>query len=172
MSETHAERIERMRQACREAHARLTARLRSVPPETAERAPAGGGWSAAQIAWHVAAVDRSFAAIASGRREVPRLPEGFVERGWRDIAAEIPEKLQAPDRAMPPPDVTIADALQSLAAAATELDTALAGLDAERGATHGITHPAVGTISINQIGEWAAAHVARHNAQAKKVLGV
>ena len=35
----------------------------------------------------------------------------------------------------------------------------------------GITHAVVGTISVYQLGEWATAHIARHNRQAKRVLG-
>jgi hypothetical protein len=35
----------------------------------------------------------------------------------------------------------------------------------------GITHPIVGRISVYQIGEWATAHVIRHNRQAKRALG-
>jgi hypothetical protein len=42
----------------------------------------------------------------------------------------------------------------------------------ERGAGCGITSPIVGgTITIYQIGEWATAHVIRHNKQAKQRLG-
>jgi hypothetical protein len=40
-----------------------------------------------------------------------------------------------------------------------------------RGGGLGITSPAVGTITVYQIGEWATAHVKRHNKQAKQVLG-
>jgi hypothetical protein len=35
----------------------------------------------------------------------------------------------------------------------------------------GITHPIVGTITLYQLGDWATAHVIRHNRQAKRVLG-
>ena len=44
-------------------------------------------------------------------------------------------------------------------------------LTAERGAHLGVTNAIVGTISVYQIGEWATAHIARHNRQAKRVLG-
>ena len=59
MSETHTERIERMRKAYREAHERFVKRLRDAPADAVERVPPDGGWSAAQIGWHVAAVDAS-----------------------------------------------------------------------------------------------------------------
>jgi hypothetical protein len=44
-------------------------------------------------------------------------------------------------------------------------------LTPERGGRMGVTHAIVGTISVYQIAEWATAHVARHNRQAKRVLG-
>jgi hypothetical protein len=48
---------------------------------------------------------------------------------------------------------------------------ALDTLTPARGARTGITHQIVGTISLYQLGEWATAHVIRHNRQAKRVLG-
>jgi hypothetical protein len=35
----------------------------------------------------------------------------------------------------------------------------------------GLTHPLVGSITVYQIGDWATAHIIRHNRQAKRVLG-
>ena len=63
------------------------------------------------------------------------------------------------------------DALAALDLSARRLEEALLALTLERGATLGITHPAVGTIDLYQVGDWAAAHVRRHNAQAERVLG-
>ena len=164
MSESHAQRIERMRAAYRAAHERFVTRLRTAPTDAVERVPPAGGWSAAQIGWHVAAVDAQFAALVSG--ELPGaqpLAEGVSERSWGEVVAGM--------RVQPPPDARRDDVLAALAASAAKLDAALAGLDPDRGATYAITHPVVGTVTLRQIGEWAAAHVIRHNAQAKRVLG-
>ena len=170
--ESHEEKIVRVRQAYREAHGRFVTRLREAGDAEVHRRPADGGWSAAQIGWHVAAVDGSFAAVLSG--EVPAakpLPEGSVARPWQVIVAGIPAKLEAGKRVQPPPDVRRDDVLTSLAASAARLDAALAALSAERGTGYAITHPVIGTVALSQIGEWATAHVIRHNAQAKRVLG-
>jgi hypothetical protein len=43
-------------------------------------------------------------------------------------------------------------------------------LTPERGSRFGITNPLVGTIALYDLGEWAVAHVIRHNKQAKGVL--
>ncbi len=63
----------------------------------------GGKWSAAQLGWHVAAVNTRFAALIAG--DVPAakpLPDDFVERPWAEIAAAIPGQLEAPAAAVPP----------------------------------------------------------------------
>jgi hypothetical protein len=170
--ETHTERIARQRAAYREAHDRLVKRLRDAPVEAVERMPAGGGWSAAQIGWHVAAVDASFAGLVSGQQPGAQpLPDGVPEKAWADIVTTIPDKLEAGKRVQPPPSVRRDEALAALGESAGKLDAALATLEAERGATYAITHPVIGTVSLAQIGDWAAAHTIRHNAQAKRTLG-
>jgi len=170
--ESHSERIERMRAAYREAHARFVKRLTDAPADAVERAPADGGWSAAQIGWHVALVDASFAGLVSGENPAAKpLPDGVSERPWSEIVAAMPDKIEAGKRVQPPAGVRRDDALAALADSAAKLDAALAGLDAERGASLAITHPALGTITLRQFGDWATGHVIRHNDQAKRVLG-
>ena len=137
-----------------------------------ERAPETGGWSAAQIGWHVAAVDTSFAGLISG--DLPgakELPDGTAAKSWSEIATTIPEKLEAGKRVQPPPAVSRDEVLQALSAAAAKMDAALAGLPEDRGSRYAITHPVVGTVALADIGDWAVAHTIRHNAQAKRVLG-
>lgn len=173
MSESHTERIARTRQSYREAHDRFVKRLTDAPADAVERVPAEGGWSAAQIGWHVAAVDASFAGLVSGEQPGAKpLPEGTSETPWSEIVLAIPGKLEAGRRVQPPPGVHRDEALAALAASAEKLDAALAGLDEERGPRYAITHPAIGTITLGQFGDWATAHTIRHNAQAKRILGV
>src|SRR5205823_3228803 len=125
--------------------------------DAVERAPADGGWSAAQIGWHIAAVDASFAGLVSGERPGAQpLPDGVPERPWAEIVRDMPAKIEAGKRVQPPAEV--------------RRDAALAGLDSAR-ARLAITHPALGTITLGQFGDWATAHTIRHNAQAKRVLG-
>jgi hypothetical protein len=170
--ETHTERIARQRAAYREAHDRFVKRLREAPVEAVERMPAGGGWSAAQIGWHVAAVDASFAGLVSGQQPGAQpLPDGVPEKAWAEIVKTIPDKLEAGKRVQPPPSVRRDEALAALGDAAGKLDAALASLEAERAARYAVTHPPVGTVTLGQIGDWAVAHTIRHNAQAKRVLG-
>jgi uncharacterized damage-inducible protein DinB len=167
-----SQKMAAIRQAYREAHQRFVTRLRDASDADVHRVPTDGGWSAAQIGWHVAAVDASFAAVLSG--DVPAakpLAAGTVVRGWQEIVAGIPDKLEAGKRVQPPADVRRDDVLRALAESAAKLDAALAALPQERGHGYAITHPVIGTVALSQIGEWATAHVIRHNAQAKRVLG-
>ena len=170
--ESHSELIARSRQSYRDAHERFVKRLREAPEDAVHRAPAEGGWSAAQIGWHVAAVDGQFADLVSGARPGAQpLAGGAAEKAWTEIVAGIPQRIEAGKRVQPPPDAQRDAVLAMLAESAAKLDAALGALDEQRGATHAITHPAIGTITLRQFGEWATAHTIRHNAQAKRVLG-
>ena len=112
-----------------------------------------------------------FAALIAG--DVPAakpLPHGFVEKPWAAIAAEIPEKLQAPPAAVPPSLVHKKDAVAALESSAVKMARAFDTLTAERGSGIGVTNPLLGTINLYQVGEWAASHVARHYDQALRAL--
>jgi hypothetical protein len=169
----HLERVRHIRESFAEANERLVARLRRADHAAAERRPEEGGWSAAQIGWHVAAVTTRFATLMSGESPgVQPLTADFIERDWNTIGGEIPAKLQSPRQAEPPLKVSRDEAVAALEASGVRLAGALDHVTPERGAKFGITSPIVGgTINVYQIGEWATAHVIRHNRQAKRVLG-
>lgn len=167
---SHLSRLRHLRESFAAANEHLVKRLRASDDEAAER-PAGGGWSAAQTAWHVASVNVRFAALLAG--DVPAakpLGAGFVERPWGEIAAAIPEKLEAAAAAMPPAKVTRHDAIAALESSAVKMARALDTLTPERGATIGVTNPLVGTINLYQVAEWAVTHVERHDRQAQRAL--
>src|SRR5690242_21787858 len=99
----HLSRVRHLRESFASANERLVARLRGANDEAAER-HVEGGWSAAQIGWHVAAVSTRFAAMIAGDiAGAQPLPQSFQERTWSEIAAAIPERLQAPTALHPPP---------------------------------------------------------------------
>lgn len=166
----HLARVRQLRQAFASANERLVARVRGASDEAAER-PVPGGWSVAQIGWHVATVSSRFAGMIAGDVAGPQpLPDSFQERSWQDIASSIPDRLQAPSAAHPPPGVKRTEAVAALEASGMKMARAFDVLTSERGSRMGINHAVVGTINVYQIGEWATAHVARHNKQAKQVL--
>jgi hypothetical protein len=193
---THSDRIAAIVSRFEEAMARFTARLESASAADAERrpvareaergdgaprasAPGGvqgtppgkdGGWSAAQIAWHVAAVNRSFAAILDGSFPVAKAAApDFAERAWEEIATGVPDKAEAPPRMQPAGPVTREEALALLAASREKLIAAARALDPDR-ALLTVDAPLVGCVSLYQVGEWATQHVIRHNRQMKALL--
>ncbi len=116
------------------------ARLAGVPAARAEALPPDGGWSAAQIGWHVAAVDAAFADLVSGARPSQPLTEAFRERDWSEVASAIPQKIEASGAVLPPAAVRQDTALAALAASAGRLQTALRTLTPDRGSQFGVTH--------------------------------
>jgi hypothetical protein len=167
----HLARVRHLREAFAAANERLVARLRRATDEHAGQTPEGR-WSAAQIAWHVAAVTTRFAGLISGDvAGVQPLPADFRERPWPEVVAGIPERVQAPAAFTPPPAVRRQDAISALEASGMRMARAFDALTPERGGRLGITSAVVGSITVYQIGEWATAHVIRHNKQAKQVLG-
>ena len=166
----HFARVRHLRESFATSNEHLVARLRAASDHDAER-PDGEGWSAAQTAWHVAMVNTRFAALIAG--DVPAakpLGDGFVERPWSDVAAEIPERLTAPAAAVPTGPVSRHDAIAALEASAVKMARAFDTLTPERGGMTGISHQAVGTINLYQVGEWAAAHVQRHERQVERAI--
>lgn len=166
----HLSRVEQLQASFEAAKTRLVARLRNATDEAAERAQ-GNAWSAAQIGWHVATVTTRFAGIISG--EIPAaqaMPVEFAERSWIDVLASIPDRTEAPAATAPPPAVRREDAVAALEASGIRMSRAIESLTPERGARMGITHPLVGAISVYQVGDWATAHIIRHNRQAKRAL--
>jgi DinB superfamily len=170
----HRARIGQLRAAFAEANERLVARLRAADEAAAERVPAAGGWSPAQIGWHVARVTTQFAGVMSGDRPGAKpVDAGFAERPWAEIAPTIADRLEAPAAFQPPPAVSRRDAIAALEASGVAMARALDAVTAERGAGFCLTSPVVGgAISLYQVSEWATAHVIRHNKQAKQILGV
>lgn len=169
---THTERIADLTTSFNESMARFLARLDGASAAQLEATPADGGWTGAQVAWHVGVINEAFAGLIDGSIPNARpAPEGFTETPWSAIAAQVPAKLDAPARFHPPATVASAEAVARVRASQQRMVEALAGLDEARA---GLTvKSTVGTpINLYQVGNWAAAHVARHNAQVKRILGV
>jgi hypothetical protein len=167
----HAARIADLRAAFDHASARFLARYDTTTTDEAVTRPQGGGWTAAQIVAHVAAVNRVLSAIVSGRIDrAAAPPDGFVERPWADVAASLTGRLEAPASMTAPATVARADAREAFEASRTLVLDAFGAIDEAR-ARHVFTDPRLGTISLYQVGDFLTAHLARHNAQLKALLG-
>jgi hypothetical protein len=167
---THDERIAATAAAFDHAMSRFLARIESASDEVAERPPADGGWTVAGIAWHVSATNNAFAAMIDGSLPVARAPEeGFEETPFSEITSVVPDQLEAPEKFHPPAGITRREALSLAADSKDRLLQAIRGMPEGRGLW--TIKSILGLVTIYQVGEWAAAHVARHNAQAKRVIG-
>jgi hypothetical protein len=169
---THAERISELTTAFSDSMTRFLARVEHAPVDELMKKLVDGGWSACEIAWHVGAINNAFAGLIDG--SVPKArPVGadFVETPWTDIAAKVPAKLDAPPMFHPPPEVTPDIALDLLRESRGRMLAALAGLTEERALGYTVKSTVGTPVNLYQVGNWAAAHVARHNAQAKKLIG-
>jgi hypothetical protein len=167
---THQERVAQTIAGFESAMTRLIDRLETVSEEEGTRLPPGGGWTVAGITWHVAATNEGFAALVDGSRPLARAPESdFVETPFAEIAAMVPGQLEAPEMFHPPAEVTMADALARLRTSCRRFKDAYAAMPEGRGMW--TVKSVLGLITVYQVGDWAMAHVARHNAQAKRTLG-
>lgn len=168
MSQTpHHARIEEIVGRLRETTGRFGARLAQAGPRAEQAAT---GWSVAQVAVHVAMVNDNLSAVIEGSIDgaVPAAPD-FRERAWGDVVRDVPARNEAPRRFHPPDHVKVADAITEFERSATRLERAIRSLSPER-ATYTLTNRVVGTISLYQAGEFAIAHMIRHNLQAKRIL--
>ena len=164
---THAERIADLLARLNEAADRLATRLERAGSQAEH---AASGWTAAQVGAHVALVNDSFSKVVDGSVPAAKpAPEAFAERSWGEVASGIADRIEAPPRVQPPATISGAEAAQQVRASAARLGHALANLSEER-SRYCFTNPIVGTITVIQVGDWAIAHMIRHNQQAKRIL--
>jgi hypothetical protein len=168
-SQSHAQRVQATVAAFESSMSRFLARIESAPADRAEYSPEDGGWSVAGIAWHVAVTNEQFARLVDGSAPLATPPaDDFVETPFAEIAALVPDQLEAPDKFHPPAGVTKAEALARARASQVRLAEVLRSIPESRGFWS--VKSILGQITLYQVGEWATAHVARHNAQAKRRL--
>jgi len=166
----HNERIAATAAAFEAAMARLIARIEATPDSIAERVPADGGWSAAGIAWHVAVTNEQFAGLIDGSVPGARPPQpDFEETPFAEITSVVPDQLEAPATFHPAAGLTRHEALSRARASRDRMSQAIRGMPESRGLWS--IKSILGLVTIYQVGEWATAHVARHNAQAKRAIG-
>jgi len=147
------------------AHTHLTNKLRDLPPRSAEQSPDIDVWSAAQVGWHVAQVNEWMAGVLTGSTPAAEpAPPGFAETFHMKV---LPEKLKTPPSLEPPAVVGRDSALERLRASGQHMSKAIAALSPQRGAGYIVTLP-FGTLSLYELADFAAGHVARHIVQVER----
>jgi hypothetical protein len=163
----HQTRIADLLTRLQETSTRFSSRI-SAAGSRAEQAPEG--WTPAQIAAHVAMVNDNLASVIDGSLQGAAPPaEDYQERPWSEVVGNVPVRNEAPKRFHPPATVAAAEALQQFGQSVSHLARAIEGLTPDRG-RYCITTKAVGTITLYQAGDFAIAHMIRHNQQAKRIL--
>jgi uncharacterized tellurite resistance protein B-like protein/uncharacterized damage-inducible protein DinB len=158
---SHADRIAAAVRSFKEAHEAFIAALEAI--DQPERVPQGGGWTASQIAWHLADTNLHVAGLLTGRAPGTKLTPGFAEDP--SAFAKIPERVPTPiPDVHPPATVTRADAIARLRASKAPTMQAIESLTEQRGRNVTVDLP-FGTINLYQLAEWAGAHATRHRGQ-------
>jgi hypothetical protein len=149
------------------AHNALVGKLRELTPETAEHRPAADAWSAAQIGFHVATTNEWAACVLDGSMPMAQpapaeFQESFNPKG-------TPSQIKTLPPLEPPSVVSSEVALEKLRASGHHLSKAIASLTAERGARYCVSLP-FGTLSLFELADFTAAHVARHVGQIERTI--
>lgn len=164
----HAGRIRAAAAAFRAANHTLIADLDHLDEATATRQPAAGGWSPAQIGWHVAETSRLLAGMLTGEVPGPRAAPGFVED--THIFSRVPSRVESRiPEIQPPAGTTRQEAITKLRATEAPTVLAIESLTPERAGGYTLQLP-FGILSLYQCAEFIGAHVGRHQGQVQRCL--
>jgi hypothetical protein len=146
------------------AHLRET--LERLSDEAATKRSPDGGWSPAQIVYHVAITNEGFfqPTFEGSAPFLTPTPGGFSETFSFDT---MPAKVKTFPQ-LEPPAVGKAEALEKLQQTGTAVAAAMRTLPADR-LGQCATLP-FGTLSMQQMAEFAAGHVLRHQAQLDRAI--
>jgi len=163
----HDERMSAIRGAFASANDEMIAAIGALDAEAAAKAPEGA-WNVAQIGWHVGTTTEFLAGAMSGAIAAVMVarPDGFEE----SLASlELPAKIQTFPQLEPPAEVSRETAIEKLRASAAAFAGAADTVSAERCGSECVQLP-FGTLSLYEIGEFAAAHIHRHLGQVERTL--
>lgn len=166
MPAPHDDRIRNAVSSFEEANNRLVRLLEGLNDEAAKKAPAGGGWNAAQVGYHVAMTNELFAGVLTGSVPFAQpAPSGFAENP--DVFSAAPSKIETLPPLEPPAATTRQEAVAKLRSAQPVTVGAVKGLTPERATGH-IMQLSFGAITLYQAAEFLAPHTTRHIAQVER----
>jgi DinB family protein len=145
----------------------LAAKLRDLPAHVAEEREDIDTWTAAQIGWHVATANDWFAGILIGTTPMAEpAPPNFRETLHTHT---LPDKIKTSPALEPPQFVGRDSAMEKLRASGQHMSKAIASLTPERGSGYTVTL-SYGTLSLFELADFAAGHIARHIAQIDRAV--
>lgn len=167
MPAQHADRIHSAISSFEEANSRLIRMLEGLNDEAAKKVPSDGGWSAAQVGYHVAMTNELFAGVLAGSVPLAQpAPAGFAENPA--IFSAVPSKVETAPPLQPPAGTTRQDAVSKLRSAQTVIVGAMKALTPERATGHIMELP-FGLVTLYQAAEFMGPHTSRHIAQVQRV---
>lgn len=157
----HADRIAAAIAAFKTASAAFIVDFSAI--DDPQREPRDGGWSASQIAWHLAETNLHVAALLNGTAVGAREAPGFVEDP--DAFSKIPERVPTPiPDLQPPTDIGRDDAIARVRATEEPTVKAIESLTEARARNTVVDFP-FGSLNLYQVAEWVGKHATRHRAQ-------
>lgn len=168
MTASRQNRIHASATAFQTASDALVSSLEGLSDEAARRTPTGGGWTPAQIGWHVAATSDLLAGMLTG--DIPGAvpaPPDFSENPA--IFTTVPSKVETFPVLQPPASAERVPAIAKLKASAAATVKVIEALQADRASGH-VVQLSFGHLSLYQLCEFIAAHVARHQAQLDRAI--
>lgn len=160
----HKERIAGIVADLEQVQAECSALLKTADDAAATRAPAGGGWNAAQVGYHVGVANARLAESTLKRTE--DAPPDFVEE--RDVLDKVPQKIQTFEALQPPSEINKGAAIEKLDAGFKTVIEAFRKMPEDRGKQ--IIKFPFGTLSGYQLGEFVVLHARRHLEQMRRAL--
>lgn len=154
----------------------LLARLSQLEPETLNRKPAGGGWSALQVVFHVMEAERlSLQYLMKKTRQPERIPRSgpfaFFKSRALGLFLKLPFKVSAPAATA---DVPEQSDLSGLSKDWEEVRSGwrefLDEFPAEHASRAVYKHPRAGRLNLEQTLRFLIDHLRRHEGQIERVL--
>lgn len=147
----------------------MAAQVEALPETVATAAPPDGGWTPAQIAYHVGLLNETMfiPAFAGTAPFVEPAPTDFRETFSFSV---VPPRVKTAPFLEPPARVSAAEGVRKLRETTATLAGAMRSLADER-----LSHCAklkFATVSMQQLAEFAAEHVTRHQAQLDRALAL
>ena len=161
----HSVRIREILDATTAAQARFSAALAGISDSAAQLPGPRDGWSAAEIAMHVAITNEWIAGVLNGEIQSAKPAPPSFREDWSGIV--IPDRLQTFPALQPPQGVTRQQAVNRLAISDDRVRHAIYDLDPVR-ARYVVIFP-FGTLSLYQVGEFAGMHTNRHMMQLQRL---
>jgi hypothetical protein len=168
MTQSHQSRIQASVRAFQTASDTLVGALDRLNDDVATRSPQGGGWTAAQIGWHVATTNDFLAGLITGAipHAVP-VPAGFEENPA--VFSNLPAKVETFAALVPPATATRAEAIGKMRKSTADTIQAIEGLTPERASGYAAKFP-FGLVSLYQVADFIGGHVVRHQAQLERAI--